>query len=154
MPERERLRALFDLVWRYQMEEFPEMATFTGHPGQDHRWTDLSLLAVERRRREIEIPAQVLATVDRARLAAEDQLDHDVFQREAQEAVDGRRFRGELMPLTQMGGVQQDVAQIVPCIRRPPATIAHYENILAGCKRSPTSWNQTVVLMNEGLAPA
>ena len=102
VPERERLRALFDATWRYQMEEYPELATFTGHPGQDHRWTDLSLLAVERRRRELESPARGLATIDRSQLGPADQLDHDVFQRETQEALDGRRFRGELHALTQM----------------------------------------------------
>ena len=89
------------------------MATFTGHPGQDHRWTDLSLLAVERRRREMEIPARALATIDRSRLPPADQLDHDVFKREVEEGLEGRRFRAEFMPLTQMNGVQQDVAQIL-----------------------------------------
>jgi uncharacterized protein (DUF885 family) len=150
LAERERLRALFDATWRYQMEEFPEMATFTGHPGQDHRWTDLSLLAVERRRREIEIPARVLSTIDRSRLAPEDQLDHDVFQREVQEAVDGRRFRGELMPLSQMNGVQQDVAQMLAMM--PTGTVAHYENVLARLEAVPALVDQTVVLMKEGLA--
>jgi uncharacterized protein (DUF885 family) len=150
VPERERLRALFDATWRYQMEEFPELATFTGHPGQDHRWTDLSLLAVERRRREIEIPARALATIDRSRLPPADQLDHDVFQREVQEAVEGRRFRGELMPLTQMNGVQQDVAQIVAMM--PAATGAHYEDVLARLEGVPALVDQTIVLMKEGLA--
>src|SRR5687767_9130767 len=111
------------------MEEFPEMATFTGHPGHDHRWTDLSLLAVERRRRELEIPARALATIDRSRLPPLDQLDHDVFKRESEEALEGRRFRAELMPLTQMNGVQQDVAQILAMM--PAASAGHYENVLA-----------------------
>jgi uncharacterized protein (DUF885 family) len=150
VPERDRLRALFDATWRYQMEEFPELATFTGHPGQDHRWTDLSLLAVERRRRELEIPARALATIDRSRLSPPDQLDHDVFQREIQEALEGRRFRGELMPLTQMNGVQQDVAQILAMM--PAATVAHYENVLARLQGVPALVDQTIVLMKEGLA--
>src|SRR4029450_5783884 len=101
-----RLRAIFDATWRHQVEQCPELATFTGHPGHDHRWTDLSLLAVERRRRELEIPARALRSIDRARLPPADQLDHDVFQHEVEEALEGRRFRGELMPLTQMSGVQ------------------------------------------------
>ena len=148
--ERERLRALFDAVWRYQMEEYPELATFTGHPGHDHRWTDLSLLAVERRRRELELPARALSTIDRSRLSPADQLDHDVFQRELQEALEGRRFRGELMPLTQMNGVQQDVAQMLAMM--PAAAPAHYENVLARLEGVPALVDQTIVLMKEGLA--
>ena len=149
-PERDRLRALFDATWRYQMEEFPEMATFTGHPGQDHRWTDLSLLAVERRRREMEIPARALATIDRSRLPAADQLDHDVFKREVEEGLEGRRFRAEYMPLSQMSGVQQDVAQILAMM--PAATGAQYEDVLARLEAVPALVDQTIVLMKEGLA--
>ena len=150
LPERDRLRALFDATWRYQMEEFPEMATFTGHPGHDHRWTDLSLLSVERRRRELEIPARALATIDRSRLPPLDQLDHDVFKREAEEALEGRRFRAEFMPLSQMNGVQQDVAQILAMM--PTASAGHYENVLARLLAVPALVDQTIVLMKEGLA--
>jgi uncharacterized protein (DUF885 family) len=150
VPERDRLRALFDATWRYQMEEFPEMATFTGHPGQDHRWTDLSLLAVERRRRELEIPARALASIDRARLPAGDQLDHDVFKREMDEALEGRRFRAEFMPLSQMNGVQQDVAQILAMM--PAAGAADYGNVLARLEAVPALVDQTIVLMKEGQA--
>jgi uncharacterized protein (DUF885 family) len=132
------------------MEEFPEMATFTGHPGQDHRWTDLSLPAVERRRRELEIPVRALATIDRSRLPPADQLDHDVFKREAEEALEGRRFPSELMPLSQMNGVQQDVAQMLAMM--PAAAAAHYENILARLEAVPTLVDQTIALMKEGLA--
>ena len=150
LPERDRLRSLFDATWRYQMEEFPEMATFTGHPGHDHRWSDLSLLAVERRRREMEIPARALATIDRSRLAPADQLDHDVFQRELEEGLEGRRFRAEFMPLNQMNGVQQDVAQILAMM--PAASGAQYEDVLARLEGVPTLVDQTIVLMKEGLA--
>ena len=150
LPERDRLRALFDATWRYQMEEFPEMATFTGHPGHDHRWTDLSLLAVERRRRELEIPTRALATIDRSRLPPLDQLDHDVFKREAEEALEGRRFRAEFMPLSQMNGVQQDVAQMLAMM--PAASAGHYENVLARLLAVPALVDQTIVLMKEGLA--
>jgi uncharacterized protein (DUF885 family) len=150
LPERDRLRALFDATWRYQMEEFPEMATFTGHPGHDHRWTDLSLLAVDRRRRELEIPARALAAIDRSRLPPLDQLDHDVFKREVDEALEGRRFRGEFMPLSQMNGVQQDVAQMLAMM--PAGSAGHYENILARLEGVAPLVDQTIVLMKEGLA--
>jgi hypothetical protein len=38
----ERLKELFRLQWHYSMLENPEWATYTGYPGQNHRWTDLS----------------------------------------------------------------------------------------------------------------
>jgi uncharacterized protein (DUF885 family) len=98
----------------------------------------------------MEIPVRVLATIDRSRLPPADQLDHDVFQREALEALEGRRFRAEFMPLSQMNGVQQDVAQILAMM--PAARAEHYENILARLEGVPALVDQTIVLMKEGLA--
>src|SRR5437773_9665262 len=46
VPEPERLHRLFDLQWQYSMEEYPEFATYVGWPGQNHRWTDVSLEAI------------------------------------------------------------------------------------------------------------
>ena len=41
--EGERLDALLKLSWDYTMRENPEFATAVGYPGQNDRWTDLSL---------------------------------------------------------------------------------------------------------------
>src|SRR5688572_3848504 len=102
-----RLHRLFAADWDYTMREYPEAATWFGYPGQGHRWTDVSLSAIERRNRQMENPLRVLATIDRGRLSAADQVNHDLFRRGADEALEGRRFRAELMPLSQMEGVQQ-----------------------------------------------
>src|SRR4029079_13768052 len=55
----------------------------------------------------------------------------------------------ELMPLTQMSGVQQDVAQILAMM--PAATAGQYENILARLEAVPALVDQTIVLWKEGL---
>src|SRR6266487_559337 len=49
----ERLHALFKLDWEHTMRENPEFATEVGYPGQNDRWTDSSLDAIERRKREL-----------------------------------------------------------------------------------------------------
>src|SRR5437879_8680162 len=49
----ERLHALFQLDWEHAMRENPEFATEVGYPGQNDRWTDSSLEAIERRKREL-----------------------------------------------------------------------------------------------------
>ena len=45
-----RLAQLFRVNWEYVMTEFPEFATYVGYPGQNARWTDNSLQAIERRK--------------------------------------------------------------------------------------------------------
>src|SRR5258708_39862692 len=96
--EGERLHALFRAHWAYTLDEYPELATYTGDPGRNHRWTDHSLAAYERRNREMEIPARVLATIDRAALSDADQVHYDLFQRNVEEALEGRRVKGGCMP--------------------------------------------------------
>jgi uncharacterized protein (DUF885 family)/heat shock protein HslJ len=148
-PEGERLRQLFAADWDYGMRESPEAATWTGYPGQNDRWTDRSLEALERRERELEIPARVLATIDRARLSPADQVSHDLFKHNLDEALEARRFKGEYMPVSQMGGPQQDLAQVLAL--SPHATVKDYEDMLARLRAAPTVIDQTIVLMRTGL---
>src|SRR5216117_3062443 len=62
LPDSTRLRELFKVHWEYVMTEFPEFATNVGYPGQNARWTDNSLDAIARRKREQGVvgPAGVL----------------------------------------------------------------------------------------------
>jgi len=148
-PEPERLHRLFDLQWQYTMEEYPEFATYVGWPGQNHRWTDVSLEAIERRNREMEVPARVLATIDRSALGADDQLHRDLFRRGVEESLEGRRFKGEYMPINQMQGVQQNVAQTLAMMRM--ATTSDYEDIVARLHGVPRLIDQTIALLGKGL---
>jgi uncharacterized protein (DUF885 family) len=145
----ERLHRLFAADWDNSMREYPEAATWFGYPGQGHRWTDVSLDAIDRRNRELENPARVLATIDRARLSAPDQVHHDLFARGVAEALEGRRFRAELMPLSQMEGVQQSAAQLLAMM--PAVTTSDYEDILARLRGIPALVDQTIALMRAGL---
>jgi uncharacterized protein (DUF885 family) len=147
--EGERLHRLFAADWDYAMREYPEAATWFGYPGQDHRWTDVSLGAIDRRNRELENPARVLASIDRARLTPAEQVHHDLFERGVEEALEGRRFRSELMPLSQMEGVQQSVAQLLTMM--PATSVKEYENVVARIRGVPTLVDQTIALMRAGL---
>jgi uncharacterized protein (DUF885 family) len=149
VPEPQRLHHLFDLQWRYTMEEYPEFATYVGWPGQNHRWTDVSLEAIERRNREMEVPARVLATIDRGGLGPDDLLHHDLFRRGVEESLEGRRFKGEYMPINQMQGVQQNVAQTIAMMR--VASTADYEDVVARLHGVARLIDQTVRLLEKGL---
>src|SRR5256885_16314711 len=69
-----RLHQLFAQNWEYTMREYPEFATAVGYPGQNARWTDNSLEAIARRKRELLDPMNALRALDRAKLSANDQL--------------------------------------------------------------------------------
>src|SRR5216683_2578733 len=56
----QRLRQLFKLEWVHRMQDSPEFATEVGYPGQNDRWTDQSLEAIERRKKELHAPMKVI----------------------------------------------------------------------------------------------
>src|SRR5436190_15039999 len=99
-PDSVRLHQLFAQNWDYTMREYPEFATSVGYPGQNARWTDYSLEAIARRKRELNDPLNVLRTIDRAKLGPTDQLNYDLFRRNLTDDIEESRFPGELMAMT------------------------------------------------------
>ncbi len=144
-----RLGQLFQVDWEYAMTEFPESATWNGYPGQNHRWTDYSRAARERRQAELQRPWKAIESIDRAKLNAAEQLNYDLFKRNLQAELEGRRFKSELMPINQMGGVQQEIAQMVSLM--PTGTVLEYEDILARLNTAGVWVEQVIALLKEGV---
>jgi uncharacterized protein (DUF885 family) len=149
-PDAERLHRLFQIHTDYVMHEFPEYATYVGVPGQNDRWTDHSPEAIARRRAALELPAKALASIDRAALSPADRLNYDLFRQQVQERLEWRRFPWELMPVNQLGGIQQSVPQMLG-EQMPASTEADYEAILSRLRGAPALVDQTIALLKEGL---
>jgi uncharacterized protein (DUF885 family) len=147
--EATRLHELFKVDWAYTLEVFPEYGTYLGVPGYDMRWTDLSAAAIADRRRHTDRPLKVLATIDRAQLTPVDQVNYDLFKRQAEEGLEGNRFPTEYFQLTQLNGIQQDAAQIFSMM--PNQTAAQLENQLARLQALPAQIDATIALLERGL---
>jgi len=149
-PAERAFRALVDADWEWRLREFPTYATAVGDARHDHRWSDLSLAAHERRASYLKTLLRRVDAVDRARLSPAARLDHDLFDYEVRLAVDGLVFHDELMPLTQMNGVHQDVADLMQIV--PRRSSRDLENIEARLDGVGTLVDQTIDLMREGAA--
>ncbi|HUP00602.1 MAG TPA: DUF885 domain-containing protein [Gemmatimonadota bacterium] len=147
----DRLHALFDLAWERTMAWHPEYATYVGYAAGDHgAWTDESLDAIRAREARLVDPLDVLEAIPRDSLSPADQLNYDLFRRNIEEDVAGARFLAELLPLNQLGGVQQDVAQLL--VIMPVRTVDDYEDILSRLDRVPRLVEQTIARLEAGLA--
>jgi len=144
-----RLHELFRVNWQYVMTEYPEFATYVGYPGQNARWTDNSLQAIERRKQELQEPLGVVKAIRRDRLSSPDRLNYDLFRRGLEEQIEGTRFKDEYFAITQLGGVQQDVGQLLA--QMPTTSVRDYEDILARLNGVPALVDQTIVLLGKGL---
>ncbi|MGH7623189.1 MAG: DUF885 domain-containing protein, partial [Gemmatimonadaceae bacterium] len=148
-PDSVRLHELFKLDWDYRNTEYPEFATYTGYKGQNGRWTDQSMEAIARRKMELQDPIAVMASIDRASLSADDQLNYDLFKRRADDAVDGARFPDEELAISQQGG-----PQLLPqsLELNPNTTVQDYEAILSRIDSLPVVIDESIALLQKGLA--
>ncbi len=144
-----RLNRLFEIDWDYNMTEYPEFATEVGYPGQNRRWTDSSLEAIERRKREMSAPLEVIKSIDPAKISARNQSNYALFKRRLEHEVEGNRFKEEYLAISQLGGVQQEVPQMFE--NMPRRSVANYEDILERLRGVPTVVRQTMVLLKKGL---
>lgn len=149
MSHSKRLHKLFDINWEYRMIENPGYATYVGYPGQNHRWTDNSLEAIERRKQELHDPLRVLETIDRSELSEADQLNYDLFKRNIEIKIEGTRFKSEYLQISQLGGVHQKAAQVISVM--PTFTIEDYSDIIERLEGVPVMIDQAITLLGKGL---
>ena len=145
-----RLRQLAELYFEWQLTESPEFATFAGHPGHDHLWTDLSASAIARRKREAGRTIAVLRTIDRQRLSAGDRLTYDLLMHEGESAIEQARFPSELLQITALSGIQRDIPDVVSLMKIERSDDANA--LFTRLQSFPRLVRQVIALLDTGLA--
>jgi uncharacterized protein (DUF885 family) len=147
--ESERLQKLYDLSWDYIMHSSPEFATFIGYPGLNDRWSDSSFESIAFGRATSRKILEALLSVDRAQLKPAEQVNYDLARRRMERGIEGDRFHGEYLVITQVGGVHQGLPQVLAVM--PARNVKDYEDILARLRGIPKVIEQTIVLLDKGL---
>jgi uncharacterized protein (DUF885 family) len=135
--------------WEWRLADCPPFATLVGDARYDDRWTDYSLEAFDRRARRYREFLKSLERIEPARLDERRRLDHALLLEDTRLQVEGLRFPDELMPLTQMGGVHQEAAEVMQFTPRDGAEAR--ERIVARLRAAGTMVDQTIALMKRGL---
>jgi uncharacterized protein (DUF885 family) len=156
-----KFRTYLDEDWKRWMVEYPEMATGTGFPGQNRRWSDDSPAGIEARKKHLHESAAKLGAISRAALPKVERLNYDLYAELLATAEEGLQFGDDplpfrqvvpqnlWMPLTQMGGIQQGAAETLSSM--PRKSVSDYEDILARLEALPASVEQQQALLQEGL---
>src|ERR1700751_1538324 len=104
------------------MEEYPEVATQVGYPGQNNRWTDDSPEGIERRKKHLAESIAELKSIHRDALPESEKLNFDLHSQLLETSDKGLQYgddplpfrfvvpRSLWMPLNQMEGIQQGAA--------------------------------------------
>lgn len=149
LRDADRLHRLFDISWEYTMRESPEFATAVGYPGQNDRWSDLSGEAIARRKETNKLDLELIKSINRTKLTATDAISYDLYRRNAEFSVEGDQFPFELLQITQMSGVQQNVAQVISSTMFRSSK--DYEDLVTRLTRVPALIDQTIALLQKGL---
>jgi uncharacterized protein (DUF885 family) len=157
----QKLHAYLEADWQRWMQEYPEIATHVGYPGLDDRWTDDSPVGIERHKKHLADSLATLKAIPRNDLPPSEQLNFDLYLELLETATEGLQygdepypFRGVTpfnlwMPITQMGGIQQDAADTLAM--QPHQTVADYEIILKRLEALAVAVDQQLALLQDGL---
>jgi uncharacterized protein (DUF885 family) len=156
-----KFRAYLDNDWKLWMQQYPEMATSVGFPGQNRRWCDDSREGLEERIKHLHESLSELKAISRDALPAGEQFNYDLYRESLERTVEGLQYGDEplpfrnvvpgnfWMPITQMGGVQQGIASTLAAM--PHKSVPEYEDILARLEGIPKNVEQNLALLQEGL---
>ncbi len=159
--EARKFRAYLEADWNRWMEEYPDVATSVGYPGQSNRWTDDSPAGIEKRKKHLAESIAQLKSIHREALPESEKLNFDLYSQLLETAHQGLQYgddpmpfrfvvpRSLWMPLNQMEGIQQGAAETLA--NTPHHTVADYEIIVQRLKALPASVEQQVALLQEGL---
>jgi uncharacterized protein (DUF885 family) len=149
MTESERLQELIRISYDYSMLSFPEFATFRGDPRGRDRWTDQSAAAIAQRQSDQRILLSALESIDRDALGKAEQTNYDLFLERNRSGVEGQAFPGHLMPINQMGGPQQSIAQMMAIVQTK--TVAEYEDVIVRLEKVSEVVDQAIANMRTGM---
>jgi uncharacterized protein (DUF885 family) len=159
--EARKFRAYLDADWKRWMEEYPDIATQVGYPGQNNRWTDDSPAGIERRKKHVAESISELKTIHRDALPESERLNFDLYSQLLETSEEGLQYgddpmpfrfvvpRNLWMPVNQMEGIQQSAADALEST--PHHSVAEYEIILERMRALPASVDQQIALLQEGL---
>ncbi len=139
--------ALLEEHWEWTLANDPVMASMSGDRRYNRDWQDLSIDAIEKRHKARREFLRRAYAIDRDALAAEEQLNYELFRRLLQDRVDRFQFNGHLMPFSQRRGVQ---SLHTLTSQLPFATVQDYDDWLARLDKLDDLVEQTIALAERG----
>ena len=146
--ESQKLHALIDEEWEWQLRDRPENATALGDRRYDALLTDWSPAAFAKRREHNRESVRRIEAIDRSKLNAEDQLNYDLLLLQMQALAEGDRFPYEVVTVNQMEGLYSLLGELAQ--RIPRDTVKDHENFLARLRAFPKVVDDTIALLRKG----
>ncbi len=145
-----RLKAIFAEYWDDELRSDPLEATFVGDHRYDDRLPDPSEAAHAKRLARDQAHREALGAIDPAALSPDERIDREVLIAILDDRLEGERFRGHLIPITQQEGLHLKFAQSVNF--HPAHTVGDLDNYVRRLRGFPGAVDATIALMKQGVA--
>jgi len=150
LSDSQRFEEIVGMTYEYTMLSYPEFATFLGDPRGQDRWTDQSEAVTLQRQNDDKLLLAALDNINRNALSARQQVNYDLLYDQMKLGIAGHQFPDEMMPINQMGGVQQDIARMMAVSQ--PKNAQDYANMISRLDKVPEVVDQTIDWMKRGMA--
>ena len=151
--EGEKLNTLVEQYWDELEELNPLVATFNGN----NKYNDRLAISIgpAHLAQQLALEKKYLAAVealDASKLSGQERISHAIFRRVRAQQIEGFEFPSHLLPISQFGGLPQQLAQYGSGTGvQPFATTKDYENWLKRAGDFPKWVDQAIVNMREGV---
>jgi uncharacterized protein (DUF885 family) len=148
-----RRKALNDLLaeqWDYTLSTNPEFASFLGDKRWNDKSSDNSLAAIEKDLAKSEEYLKRFETIDTTGFPEQEQLNKTLMVRQLKEGLEGAKFKGWEMPVTQISGIHIQAPQFVAYL--PFDTVKDYDDYLTRMRDFPKQLSDTMDHMRRGMA--
>jgi uncharacterized protein (DUF885 family) len=149
LSDSERFQEMVGISYEYTMLSRPEFATFLGDPRGQDRWSDNSVKMTRQREQDAKTFLAALENIDRDALSPTEQVNYVLLYDRQKRDIEGQQFPNEMMPLNQMGGVQQSIARMMAISQ--PKNARDYSNMIARLQKVPEVVDQTIAWMRKGM---
>jgi uncharacterized protein (DUF885 family) len=143
------LNEVFSDYWEQQLKDSPEFASTLGDKRYDDQLSDYSAAGYNAQLEHDRAFLDRLGAIDTAGLPAQEQLSKDLLVRKLVEEQEQARFKPWEMPVTQFGGLDLDLPQLVPQLSFDTAD--DYDHYVARLGKVPTAFAQITDSMMTGM---
>ncbi len=150
VSQREKaLNAVFSDYWEQQLKNSPEFASTLGDKRYDDQLSDYSVAGYNAQLQHDRVFLDRLGAIDTDGLPAQEQLSKDVLVRNLVDEQEEARFKPWEMPVTQLGGLDLDLPQLVPQLSFDTAD--DYEHYITRLGKIPAAFAQITDNMMTGI---
>ncbi|KAA0188748.1 hypothetical protein HAZT_HAZT005679 [Hyalella azteca] len=145
----EEFQRLADDFWQWLLQDRPDFATSVGFHDFDHRLTNMSLAAYDKRLADVEQFLARAETLEANLTRHQDLVNMRVLKYTLQTYIDGATYQGYLMTISNLDNPKSDLRSLLT--KMPRLTYAHYMSILQRLHALPEQMAQIEELMALGV---